>query len=150
MSNDFLMRRSAIAGRVPTIAQCEAGKLAVNTTDKKMYFGTGDAVHELAKQSAIQAVLDSKGAVGGIATLDGAGVLTKAQTRVTEEWNHGYTFATGGSTTLTATGGKTWVTGTTRLYLGGARQQLNVDYTETSNDHSYLSGGLRRGTEYRS
>ena len=53
MSNKILIRRSSVAGRVPTIAQVEAGELALNTADKKLYFSTGAEVVELATAQQI-------------------------------------------------------------------------------------------------
>ena len=105
MSADNKLRilRSAVPGRAPTVEQCGAGTLAMNTADKKLYFGSGDEVHEVAKKSDLRAA---------------------------EEWNHAFEFATGATTTITAT--KAWVSGTSRLYVGGQRQKLGVDYVETS------------------
>ena len=38
------LRRSSVAGRVPTIAQLELGEIAINTADGKLYFKKYDAV----------------------------------------------------------------------------------------------------------
>ncbi|MDV7272076.1 tail fiber domain-containing protein [Thioclava sp. A2] len=37
MANTMLLKRTTVAGRVPTVAQLSAGELAVNVTDGKLY-----------------------------------------------------------------------------------------------------------------
>ncbi len=90
----------------------------------------GKEAADFVLSTALAALL---GVANGIATLAADGKLTASQVRVNNtERNHAFTFATGATTTLTATGGKTWVAGTTQVYVGGMRQKLGVDYVETS------------------
>ncbi len=63
--NKFLARRSAVPGRVPSTVQCEAGAVAINTADEKLYFGTGLAVIEVAKLTTLTAALLSYSKLDG-------------------------------------------------------------------------------------
>lgn len=47
MTNTVVVKRSAVPGKIPTVAQLGAGELAVNTADGKFFFGTGSAIFEL-------------------------------------------------------------------------------------------------------
>lgn len=49
MTNKVMVKRSAVPGKIPTTAQVGAGELAVNTNDKKLFFGTGIEVLEVPK-----------------------------------------------------------------------------------------------------
>lgn len=66
MSNKLIVKRSAVPGRVPTIAQLEAAELAVNTADQKIYFGSGGEVHEIAKKSDIESLAHDHGELTGL------------------------------------------------------------------------------------
>ena len=61
MSNQMLVKRSNVPGKVPTVGQLAAGELAVNTADAKLFFGTGSAVIEVAATLApvLQAIISS-------------------------------------------------------------------------------------------
>lgn len=72
MSNNIVIKRSAVPGRVPTIVQCGAGELATNTADEKLYFGTGGSVHEIAKKSDLLASNSDHGGLIGLADDDHA------------------------------------------------------------------------------
>ena len=43
MSTLIKLRRSAVAGRVPTTSQLELGELAINTADGKIYIKRDDS-----------------------------------------------------------------------------------------------------------
>jgi len=53
MTQTIKVKRSAVPGRVPTTAQVVAGELGINTSDKKLYFGTGDTVTEVANADQV-------------------------------------------------------------------------------------------------
>lgn len=56
MANQIILRRTHVAGRIPTINQIEFGELAVNTHDGKVYFkrdnGSGPEIIELGTGSS--------------------------------------------------------------------------------------------------
>jgi hypothetical protein len=45
--NPVLVKRSNVPGKVPTTAQLQAGELAINTADAKLYFSTGVRIVEV-------------------------------------------------------------------------------------------------------
>lgn len=47
MANTIKVKRSNVSGKVPTPLQVVAGEPAINTADKKMYFGIGSEVVQL-------------------------------------------------------------------------------------------------------
>ena len=53
MSNQVLLKRSNVPGRVPTIANVSAGEIAVNTADGRLFFGTGTSVVEVITEFGI-------------------------------------------------------------------------------------------------
>lgn len=104
--NKIKIRRSSVPGKVP-ISLLE-GELAVNTADKKLYFGTGTSVLELTSRERYNVPVTTQangGSIDVISSLD-------------------------------------FVLGSTRLYLGGQRLALGVDYTEVSNNTLSLTASL--------
>jgi hypothetical protein len=67
------LRRSSVAGRVPTIAQLELGEIAINTADGKLYFKKYDAVANTESIIDVSADLDANAILTLIKTVDGAG-----------------------------------------------------------------------------
>ena len=67
------LRRSAIAGRIPTTAQLELGELAINTQDGKIYFKKYDAVANTESIIDISSNLDAQAILAELLTVDGAG-----------------------------------------------------------------------------
>ena len=67
------LRRSAIAGRIPTTAQLELGELAINTQDGKIYFKKYDAVSNAESIIDISSNLDAAAILAELITVDGAG-----------------------------------------------------------------------------
>jgi len=51
--NTVKIKRSSVAGKVPTTEQLVAGEIGMNTTDEKMYFSSGANIVELANRDAI-------------------------------------------------------------------------------------------------
>lgn len=49
MSNSALVKRSGLAGKVPTLAQLQAGALAMNTADRRLFFSTGSEIVPVAR-----------------------------------------------------------------------------------------------------
>ena len=47
MTNQILIKRSNVAGRVPTTSNVSAGEFAVNTADGRLFFGIGTRVVEV-------------------------------------------------------------------------------------------------------
>ena len=43
MAQNIKLKRSSVAGKVPTTTQLEAGEIAINTVDGKLYFERDDA-----------------------------------------------------------------------------------------------------------
>lgn len=72
MTNTLVVKRSAVPGKIPTTVQLPAGQLAINTNDKKMFFSSGDLVHELLTQ-------DQVGTANGVASLDASGKVPASQ-----------------------------------------------------------------------
>ena len=67
------LRRSAIAGRIPTTAQLELGELAINTQDGKIYFKKYDAVANTESIIDISSNLDAQAILAELLTVDGPG-----------------------------------------------------------------------------
>ena len=72
MSTTIKLRRSAVAGRIPTIAQLELGEIAINTQDGKLYFKKYDAVANTESIVDISADLDANAILTLIKGVDGA------------------------------------------------------------------------------
>ena len=73
MSTNILLRRSAVAGRIPTTAQLNLGELAINTADGKIYFKKYDAVANTESIIDISSNLDAAAILAELLTVDGAG-----------------------------------------------------------------------------
>ena len=67
------LRRSSVAGRIPTIAQLDLGEIAINTADGKLYFKKYDAVANTESIVDVSADLDPSAILALIKTVDGAG-----------------------------------------------------------------------------
>ena len=52
MASTIKLKRSAIAGKVPTITQLELGELAVNTRDGKLFLKRADGTEEVVEIGA--------------------------------------------------------------------------------------------------
>lgn len=72
MSTTIKLRRSAVAGRIPTTAQLELGEIAINTQDGKLYFKKYDAVANTESIVDISADLDANAILTLIKGVDGA------------------------------------------------------------------------------
>ena len=71
MSTTIKLRRSAIAGRIPTTAQLELGELAINTQDGKIYFKKYDSVSNTESIIDISSNLDAAAILAELITVDG-------------------------------------------------------------------------------
>ena len=72
MANTLLVKRTTVAGRVPTTAQLAAGELAVNVTDGKLYLKkSASGVESIVDVTA--AVLTDAQIFSKVAAQDGAG-----------------------------------------------------------------------------
>ncbi len=72
MANTLLVKRTAVAGRVPTTAQLAAGELAVNVTDGKLYLKkSASGVESIVDVTA--AVLTDAQIFSKVAAQDGTG-----------------------------------------------------------------------------
>jgi hypothetical protein len=67
-SQTIKLKRSAVAGTVPTTAKIALGELAMNTADGKIYFERGD--------DSIQTILTTNALVTGSLDLSGACAVT--------------------------------------------------------------------------
>ena len=72
MSTTIKLRRSAVAGRIPTTAQLELGEIAINTQDGKLYFKKYDASANTESIVDISADLDANAILTLIKGVDGA------------------------------------------------------------------------------
>ena len=66
------LRRSSVAGNIPTIAQLALGEVAINTQDGKLYFKKYDATSNTESIVDISADLDPSAILTLIKTVDGA------------------------------------------------------------------------------
>ena len=64
MAQNIKLKRSAVAGNVPTTAQLQSGELAINTNDGKVYFKRDDGT--------IQTILTTNSQTTGSLTVTGA------------------------------------------------------------------------------
>ena len=90
MSTKILIKRSTVAGAVPSTAQLAAGELALNTADKRVFTNNGTSIVELGTYPSTQAVAGNATVGGtfgvtGNTTLAGlsAGATTLASGAVT-------------------------------------------------------------------
>ena len=67
------LRRSSVAGNIPTTAQLALGEVAINTQDGKLYFKKYDAASNTESIVDISADLDPSAILTLIKTVDGAG-----------------------------------------------------------------------------
>jgi hypothetical protein len=63
MAQNIKLKRSSIAGKVPTTSQLEAGELAINTVDGKLYFERDD--------STIQSIVTTNALITGSLNING-------------------------------------------------------------------------------
>jgi|SaaInl5LU_22_DNA_1037371.scaffolds.fasta_scaffold05863_2 hypothetical protein len=66
------LRRSSVAGRIPTTAQLELGEIAINTADGKLYFKKYDAVANTESIVDVSADLDAAAILSLLSGVDGA------------------------------------------------------------------------------
>ena len=66
------LKRSAVAGRVPTTAQLELGEVAINTADGKLYFKKYDPVANTESIVDVSADLDAAAILSLLSGVDGA------------------------------------------------------------------------------
>jgi len=66
------LKRSAVAGRVPTTAQLELGEVAINTADGKLYFKKFDPVANTESIVDVSADLDAAAILSLLSGVDGA------------------------------------------------------------------------------
>ncbi len=67
------LRRSSVAGRIPSVGQLDLGELAINTQDGKIYFKRYDAVANTESIIDISSNLDAAAILAELLTVDGAG-----------------------------------------------------------------------------
>tara|TARA_R110000744_G_scaffold59906_2_gene124320 strand:- start:206 stop:2506 length:2301 start_codon:yes stop_codon:yes gene_type:complete len=67
------LRRSSVAGRIPTTAQLDLGELAINTQDGKIYFKSYDAGSNTESIIDISSNLNAAAILAELLTVDGAG-----------------------------------------------------------------------------
>ncbi len=63
MAQNIKLKRSSVAGKVPTAAQLEAGEIAINTADGKLYFERDD--------STIQTIVTTNAVITGSLNING-------------------------------------------------------------------------------
>lgn len=68
MAQNIKLKRSAVPGKVPTTAQLEAGELAINTADGKLYFERDD--------NSVQSVFTTNALISGSLNLSGSATIT--------------------------------------------------------------------------
>ena len=101
MSTTIKLRRSAIAGRIPTTAQLELGELAINTQDGKIYFKKYDSVSNTESIIDISSNLDAAAILAELLTVDGPGTGLDADLLDGQEGTY---YLDWGNFTNTATG----------------------------------------------
>ena len=72
MSTTIKLRRSSVAGRVPTTSQLALGEIAINTADGKLYFKKYDPVANQESIIDVSADLDASAILDLLKTVDGA------------------------------------------------------------------------------
>lgn len=68
MAQNIKLKRSSVAGKVPTTSQLEAGEIAINTADGKLYFERDD--------STIQTIVTTNAVVTGSLNINGSVTAT--------------------------------------------------------------------------
>jgi hypothetical protein len=74
MAQNIKLKRSSVAGKVPTVAQLEAGELAINTADGKLYFERDD--------STIQSIVTTNAVITGSVNINGP--ITGSDVRINQ------------------------------------------------------------------
>ena len=72
MSTTIKLRRSSVAGRIPTVDQLELGEIAINTNDGKLYFKKFDTAANTAAIVDVSADLDANAILTLLKTVDGS------------------------------------------------------------------------------
>jgi hypothetical protein len=108
MSQIVKLRRSAVAGKIPTNAQLELGELSINTTDGKLYFAKSGSLN-----ASIEEILTTNAQNTGSLNLSGSFNLIGTESIT-------------GSTKITGSLSVTGSTSLTSLVVSGADPVANV------------------------
>jgi len=118
MAQNIKLKRSSVPGKVPTTAQLEAGEIAINTADGKLYFERDDA--------SIQTIVTTNAVITG--SLNITGPITGSDVRINGS------LSIQGTTTVDQEG--ILVTGTTSLTVKsistGSYEGAFLDYILSS------------------
>jgi hypothetical protein len=74
MAQNIKLKRSSVAGKIPTTAQLEAGEIAINTADGKLYFERDD--------STIQTIVTTNAIITGSLNINGS--ITGSDVQIAE------------------------------------------------------------------
>jgi hypothetical protein len=145
MANTLLVKRTTVAGRVPTTTQLEAGELAVNVPDGKLYLKQEGASAAIVEVGPVRSVAGRAGAialsiddVGGAAPLASpafSGTPTSPTPSATDNSTRLATtaFVKAQGYVTTATAGVSAVTGTAPIVSsGGATPTISILAATTS------------------
>lgn len=72
MAQNIKLKRSSVSGKVPTTSQLEAGEIAINTADGKLYFERDDA--------SIQTIVTTNAMITGSLNINGNIIITGSLT----------------------------------------------------------------------
>ena len=104
MASTIKIKRSSVAGKVPTVSDIAAGELALNTTDQKLYSSSGSTVFAIGSKQTNLVVSGNTSVVGLLAnnSLGTAGYVLKTN-GTNAYWDVAPTGGGGGGGTATVT-----------------------------------------------
>ena len=152
MGQPVRLKRSNVPSKLPTLAQMEAGELAMNTADGRVLFSTGDVIKALANMSdltwpsignkpttlasfGITDALSTEmiGAASGVAGLDATGVVYAAQ--LPSYVDEALEYATESALPVTGSSGKMYVTvDTGKIYRWSGTRYVEISASPGSSD----------------
>ena len=152
MAQTIKLKRSSVAGNVPTAEQLALGEVAINTFDGKVYIkkdnGTASVVEVGAGASGATSLLDltdvsGDGTNGQLLSTDGNGTFSFVS--VGSGGGVAYTRQVYSATNNQTIFAATYDPGFVDVYLNGVKLLLSLDYTATNGTSITLAEGSACG-----
>jgi len=149
MAQNIKLKRSAVPGKVPSTAQLEAGEIAINTADGKLYFERDD--------STIQTIVTTNAVVTGSLNINGS--ITGSDVQIGGWGSVSASLASNNSLTLqqvTSNGNTTTnsisvagITNNGNLFLSGSNRLVYNNSVSSSLLFAFFDGSAIYGPYYQ-
>lgn len=127
----FKLRRSSVAGKVPTTTDIAIGEMALNITDRLLYSSDGTNTWEIGSNNTIVRITNNA-TIASVTTANSLGIFTTQTVNATS-----YTTGTYGNT---STGGS--VVNTTYIAVGNSSVNATVNSTYLTVGTSFIANTL--------